>query len=99
MSTTTTIWSVSMRPKSIESGASQMARNSSPTCTMISETELRIPPAATADAEVEAVLLEEPHLHRGVGRDRDREVRERHRRLQLDARPHREADRARCRGT
>ena len=38
-----------MRPKSIESGASQMARNSSPTCTMISDTELRIPPAATAD--------------------------------------------------
>ena len=48
-STTTTIWLVSMRPKSIESGASQMARNSSPTCTMISETELRIPPAATAE--------------------------------------------------
>ena len=49
MSTTTTIWLVSMRPKSIESGASQIARKNSPTCTMISETELRIPPAATAD--------------------------------------------------
>ena len=38
-----------MFPKSIESGASQSARNSSPTCTMISEIVLSTPPAATAD--------------------------------------------------
>ncbi len=50
-------------------------------------TLLSTPPVATADGEVEALLLEEPHLHRGIRGDRDGEVRERHRRLEQHRRP------------
>ncbi len=49
MSATHAILSVSMRPKSIESGASQSATKNSASWTMISETELRTPPVATAE--------------------------------------------------
>ena len=87
MRTTTTIWFVSIVPKLIESGDSQTAMPNSAAWTNSSETLLNTPPIATADGEVESELLQEPDLDRGVGGHRHREVGERHRRLELDARP------------
>ena len=49
-------------------------------------------PCCDRFGELQAVLLQESHLHSGVRRDRDRQVRERERALQLDARPDGQSD-------